>query len=185
MNELEKVKKAYEEVIEVLEKNQELCLYDISDLKRRAEKHIFGLELKHKYGLNIEPQEINYVDFYNDGRYRFIGMFGEKHKRTISASDDRKQPKDELLLQISFPTGAYIFGEDYPEDLFDRLFSELKEYKPKYCDTINSKLYYPIESAKEVFNNFNDILSKYKNIYKQESKQREIEEMEKKLNKLK
>jgi len=71
-----------------------------------------------------------------------VGWWGEKYGRHISWSDDGKQPEDELLLVISFPTGAYIFGDDYPTEFFKEFFQELKTYNPKYTDTTNKTLYF-------------------------------------------
>ena len=51
---LEEAKRAYEEIFEVIEKHGDLCVFNVVNLKREAECHIFGLELKEKYGLNFK-----------------------------------------------------------------------------------------------------------------------------------
>ena len=89
-------------------------------------------------------------------------LMGEKHRRTISWSDDGLQPDDEWLLSISYPTGAYIFGDSYPKSLFQEYFLELKAIGAKYCDTANHRLYFNHENAKQAYEFKGDIFRKYK-----------------------
>lgn len=181
----EESKKMYSEILYILEKYADDCVYDIEDLKQKSECHLFGLKLKEIYGLDIEPKRITSTDYIRFGEYISIGMWGEKHRRTISWSDDDRQPKDELLLCIGFSTGAYIFGQDYPTDLFKKFFNELKSYKPKYTDSANTNLFFGMDNAKEIFNKFNDILKKYKDLNKEDFNKRKIKELEKQLKSLK
>jgi len=109
---------------------------------------------------------------------------GEKYQRTISWSDNGDQPDDELLLLIKFPTGAYIFGEDYPTDLFHKFFTELVKLKPKYTDIHNSTLYYSMDNAGSVYNEFNLLYKKYHELNKEDYKQRKIQKMKDELEKL-
>lgn len=178
------VKKAYDEILKVLIKHRDVCVFDVGDLERKAKIHLFGLELKEVYGLDIDPKTIKSIDYVNIGNYKSIGWWGEKYNRTISWSVDGRQPKDELLLQISFPTGAYIFGGDYPTDLFQRFWLELKTFNPDYIDEANHSVYWEIRDAKEVFNSFDDLLKKYYEINKEDFKIRKIEKMKKELEKL-
>ena len=177
-------KKAYEEIIDVISKYKDLVNFDYNDLERKSKYHLFGIELKEQYGLNIEPKDIYSLDWNKFGEYMSIGLFGEKYRRTISWSDDGKQPEDELLLQLSFSTGAYIFGEDYPQEFFQRFFKELKSYNPKYSDTNNKNLYFTLDSAKTIFNEFPEILKKYRQENKEDFKRRQIEKLQKELDKL-
>lgn len=181
---MEKVKKAYDEILKVLHKNREICVFDVSDLERKAKIHLFGLELKEVYGLNVDPKQINSIDWIRFGDYRTIGLWGEKHRRTISWSVDGRQPKDEMLLQICFPTGAHIFGEDYAVNFFQIFWLELKSFKPDYIDEVNHGLYWRLENAKDVFNLFDETLKKYHELNREDSKQRRIEKMKKELEKL-
>jgi hypothetical protein len=177
----EESKKMYSEILSILDKYSDNCIYDIRELKQKSECHLFGLKLKEVYGLGIDPKRINSIEYIRFGEYMSIGMWGEKYRRTISWSDDDRQPKDELLLCIGFSTGAYIFGQDYPTDLFQKFFNELKTYKPKYTDTSNKNLFYSMDNAKEIFNSFNDILKKYHDLNKDDFKQRKIKELGKQL----
>src|SRR5699024_2542344 len=114
----------------LLHKNKELCVFDVNDLERKAKTHLFGLELKEVHGLNIDPKQVNSIDYQRFGD-KVIGLFGEKYKRTISWPVDGRQPEDEYLFTVSFPTGAYIFGDggtfnkDYPTEFFQKFWLEL------------------------------------------------------------
>jgi len=181
---METTKKAYAEILKVLKKHKDICIFDIEDLERKAKIHLFGLQLKEEYGLDIDPKCIYDLHYQRFGNFMVIDWFGEKYRKTISWSDDGRQPDDELLLKIGFSTGAYIFGEDYPTDLFQKFFLELKSYNPKYIDSHNSSLYFSMDNAKEIFNKFNDILLKYKKINEEDYKRRQIEELKKQLENL-
>jgi hypothetical protein len=182
---MEKTQKAYNEIIEVLNKHRDLCVYDISDLESKAKKHIFGLRLVEEYGLKLDPRNVQSLDYIRFGDYRAIGWWGEKYRREVSWSDDGKQPDDEFLFSISFSTGPYIFGYDYPKELFKEFWQELKNYNPKYCDTTNHCMYFSIESCSKVFNEFDNIIKKYYEKNKEDFKLRKIKKMEEDLLKLK
>jgi hypothetical protein len=179
-----KTKKAYKEILDVVNNYRDIIVYDISDLEKKSETHLFGIKLKEKYGFDINPTDIYSLDWTRFGDYRSIGWFGKKYNRTISWSDNGKQPKDELLLEIGFSTGAYIFGDDYPTELFQQFWQELKNYSPKYIDTTNKNLYFSMENASKVFNDFKTILDKYYEINKKDSKERKIKKLKEELNKL-
>lgn len=187
-----KTQKAYSEIFALIKKHKDVCIiFDVDDLERKSKVHLFGLELKEKYGLNVDPKNINSTDWQRFGDYKTIGAWGEKHRRTISWSIDGRQPDNELLLQISFSTGAYIFGDgdyfnkDYPTDFFQKFWLELKSYNPDYIDEVNHGLYWKIENAKDIFNLFDDILNKYYALNNEDIKQRRIKKMEADLAQLK
>ncbi len=108
----------------------------------------------------------------------------EKHGRKISWSEDDSQPEDEFLLDISFATGAYIFGDDCPIELFKEFFNELKSYGPKYIDKHNKCLYFSMENAGRVFNEFENILNKYNEKNKEDEKKRRVKKLKAELEKL-
>ena len=64
MKNITKFEKAYKEIIEVLNKYKDICVYDISDMESKAKKHLFGIELKEKYGFNVEPKDIYSCDVF-------------------------------------------------------------------------------------------------------------------------
>ena len=110
---------------------------------------------------------------------------GKKYKRTISWSDSGEQPNDELLLLIKFPTGAYIFGDDYPTDLFHKFFRDLVNFKPKYTDFHNSTLYFSMDNAGSVYSEFKLLYNKYQELNKEDYIRRQIKKMEQELEMLK
>ena len=180
-----KINNAYKEILEIIGKYQEICVYDFKDMELKAKKHLFGVELKEKYNFNIKPKDIYSLDYNKFGSYMSISKCGEKYRRTISWSDDGKQPEDEMLLSIGFSTGAYIFGEDYPTELFQEFFQELKSYNPKYTDTTNKNLYFSMDNAGKIFNEFQNILKKYYEKNKVDLKKRKRKKLEVELEKLK
>jgi hypothetical protein len=178
---MDKTKEAYAEILELLNKYKDICIYDFDELQYKIKCHLLGIDLKEKFGFDIEPKDIKNHDWIRFDDWRVIGMFGGKHKRTISWSDDGTQPADELLLEIGFSTGAYIFGEDYPIDLFNKFFLELKAYQPKFSDTTNRNLYFAMDNAGKIFNDFHSILSKYYKINQEDCKRRKIEKLKKEI----
>ena len=181
---LDAAKKAYADIFKLLKKNKDVCVFDIEDLETRSKLHLCGLELKELYGLNIDVKQVRSFNWIECGEYVYIGWFGDKYNRTVSWSDDGKQPIDEQLVIFKFSTGAYIFGEDYPTDLFQKFFLELKSFNPDYCDSHNHCLYFNVNRAKDIFNSFNDILKKYYEINREDAKKRKIERMKLDLAKL-
>lgn len=182
---MENTKKAYAAILKLMKKHKDICVFDIKDLEYIADKHLFGLKLKEEYGFDINPTRINSLDWNSLGEYISIGYWGEKYRRTISYPDNGEQPKDELLLRISFSTGPFIFGGDYPQEFFYKFFQELKTHNPKYIDSANKSLYFSMDNAGKMFNEFNSILRKYNELNKEDIKQRQILKMEAELNKLK
>ena len=110
-----------------------------------------------------------------------IGKYGKEFNRTISWSEDGRQPKDEWLLVVSFPPGAYIFGQDYQQDTFDQFFNELRAYGTKYVDVVNHCLYFSPEKAKDVYENYLRIYKKYSEIAEYNRKDQKIAELKKQL----
>jgi len=180
-----KAKKAYAEILELMKEHEDVCIFDVSDLERQAENHLFGIKLREKHGFDIEPKDIRSTDWVNLRGPMSVGIWGEKYHRTISFSDDGRQPVDELLLQISFSTGAYIFGNDYPKELFQLFFDELVSYSPKYKDTANKSLYYSMDNASKIHNEYDSIIKKYHELNEEDFKQRKIKRMEAELEELK
>jgi len=181
MTTYQKTSLAYAEIIKVAEKHKDVCVYDMGEILKKSKHHLFGIELNEKYGLELNPRDILSLDYQSFGEHRAIGNWGEKYRRTVSWSDDGIQPEDETLLVLSFSTGAYIFGEDYPEGLFKRFFLELKGYGPKYTDSMNQSLYFSLENAGPVFNEFNKLFKKYHEEYKNGFKERQIAKLTKEL----
>ena len=95
---------------------------------------MFGVELVEKYGFDIDPKTINSSEWQELKRNVFIAHFGG-NGRGISWPDDGNQPDNETLLILKFSTGAYFLDDDYPVELFERFFLELKSFGPKFVDS--------------------------------------------------
>jgi len=184
METLTQTRKVYESILKLAKKNKDLLNFDLSDLELKAKNHLFGLQLKETYGLEIDAKRINnikYQELKNDVYLCFIDGINT----TISWSDNGEQPDGDYLIKFSYSTGAYIFGSDYPTDFFQKFFLELKSYKPDYLDSANKSLYFKLTNAKEIFNNYDSIIKKYYELNKEDFKQREIIRMQQQLDKLK
>ncbi len=176
--------KAYKEILKVLNKHKDCIVFDVDYLEMKSKNHLFGVQLKTEYGLDIDPKIIQSLEWYKLKEHTVIGWYGEKYNRIISWSDDGIQPKDELLLCISYPTGAYIFGDDYPTEFFQKFFLELKTYNPKYTDSANKSLYFSMDNASKIYNAYDSIVKKYYEENKEDLKQRKIKKMKDDLVKL-
>lgn len=174
----------YKEIFKLLKKHEDKVVFDIERLEEQSKFHLYGIELKEKYGLDLDPKSITNINWNKLGDYISICHYGKKYNRKISWSDDGSQPEDELLLNISFPTGGYIFGQDYPREFFQKFFNELKTYNPKYSDTTNKCLYFSMDNAGKIFNKFPSILKKYYEENKIDYKKRQIKKKKEELNKL-
>lgn len=87
---------------------------------------------------------------------------------------------------ISFKCGAYMFGDDYPVDLFNDLYSSLKEKcPPKYEDEMNNSLYYTPDDAANAYATCMDLCAEYKHRYSEGAKKRKIAALECELARLK
>jgi len=136
----------------------------------------FGVEIPSYYGYGS--------DWYKLSDFQTIGIHGEAHRRTISWSDDDSQPENEWLYVICFPTGAYIFGQEYPTKTFQAFFNELKQFEPKYIDSANKALYFTSEKSAAVHAAFPEILQRYKGLVDAELKEKRVKALQDELEKL-
>ena len=181
-----------ERAVQICEENEKLFeQLGISSFNRvynDVKKTLYATILQDEYGLIIvSPSMVNCVEpnvYVRINNHMYIASMGEKYGRKISWPVDGKQPIDEIMLVISFPTGAYIFGDSRPKELFERLRDELKQYGAKYVDDMNHNLYYPLETASNVANNFDSIKRKYHQIFRDEADQRRAIELRRELEKL-
>lgn len=94
---------------------------------------------------------------------------------------------EEELFEISFPTGAYIFGNKYDKELFDEFFEELKNgTNYKYIDELNHSLYYSFENDKayKAYDYYKELMKEYHKKYKDRKKEQDIKELKIKLEEL-
>jgi len=134
-----------------------------SVMESYAVKHIMHDELK-SFGIEIPIHTINGYQYTAVDDFRHIVTLDGKI-RSISYPDSGKQLIGRFL-KISFPSGAYIFGDDYPTELFNDFFDELKGLDPDCVDSHNNSLYFELEKAGNAFNSFEAIYRKYKELNK-------------------
>jgi hypothetical protein len=175
---------AYQEILKVLEKHEDLIKDDYPiDIRSMLSNRIELEKISSEFGIDIQGKGSR-TDYVRLGDYEVIVYFGDKRAIKIAHPDDGKQPKCERLYNICFPTGPYIFGEEYPTSTFQSFFNELKDYKPKYIDSANHSLYFTSETAKTVHNDFKDIYNKYKKLVSVELKAKKIIALKDELSKL-
>lgn len=186
---------AYQSILEVCEKYPEFDnkfgFRDIDDMWMAAKNHLLLIEWYEKYGLKVDHDSRPYSrGFCSAGEYRTFSKFGDAvadkdagSGKFISWPDDGRQPKNEWLFIVCFPTGAYIFGKDYDgqRQFFQDFFDELKSYKPDYSDSHNNCLYWKLENARSIYKAFYSILQKYQERNKAEHNQREAARLRKRL----
>jgi len=177
-------KKAYKEILSLLNQYKDVCNLDIGDIEHKSLSHLYKIELEEKYGIKVPAYEMCTPDFTRIDGEIYVAMCGETHGRTISWSDDGRQPNDELLYCFSFSTGAYIFGTEYLPELFKEFFNELKKYNPTYVDTVNHKLYFALDNAKDIHNAYPSILKKYQNMYATKSRETKVAKLQQELQSL-
>lgn len=180
MNNTNKIK-AFEELQKVRNKYEgELEDNDVFPTYGSIAKEIERLKQEENFGFKLQN--------WGCGHFRVPGAFddwsrvlyfSEDYNRSISWSDDGRQPENEWLYVISFPTGPYIFGGEYPEETFRAFFAELKQFEPKYCDTANKSLYFAPDKAKAVYESFWEIYNRHKAMADSElKKKRKVELLE-------
>lgn len=188
---LDKSKNTYDKLFKIIKENRD-CLsfsdYELECLISKSKSHLFGFELKEKYGFDIDPKIIkqsNHCELETPiyAVNCYIRTWSNSMK--VSWSDDGRQPEEgEKLLHIGFSTGAYIFGDYYPTNLFQDFFNELKSYKPKYSDTTNRTLYFSLDSAAKFYNDLPKIWDKYTELNKHNYKKHKAQELRQKLKEL-
>lgn len=188
------MKETFQKIIDICEQNTD-TEGTLNDIRTKAKNRVIRYEWKEKYGIDLNSNcrfaEYDYVNFDDyQGIYYFKDGYTfhkEGHGRSISWPEGGKQPVDEWLYSVHFSTGAYIFGDDYPEqqELFQDFFEELRKYNPDYEDLHNHCLYWKAQNAKEIISEFNLILNKYHTRNKEELKTRKIAKLEAELVKLK
>lgn len=182
---LNDMRTCYEELLGVMEKYVDVVSSDINiDNRYYIKKVLKWLDISQTFGISVHPHNCG-SDYCKLSDNEHISLYGEEHNRTISWPDDGKQPNDEWLYVISFPTGAYMFGAKYPTQTFQAMFAEIKSYGPAYCDTSNKNLYFTAENAATVCNKLDKIITKYRNMVNDELKAIKIKELETQLQKLK
>ena len=162
-----------------LSKDQILVEIDKLNLSNK-----FGFELLDRGYTCYTPKGFSCLDYHiilahYDGKYREIN--------NISPTP---QPKDEWLLNIRFPTGAYFlidggsFDKPYLSNLFNNMLGEFLSLNPKYVDRLNKSMYFTSDNAKQALDKWGEITTKYKNLVGDELKKLKIEKLKAELEEL-
>lgn len=189
MEEAKRIKKIYSEVLKVLKKHKDDMVFSVDKLEEQANAHIFGVELKEKYGLNIDLKKIHDTNYIRVGDFRYIVSYIEA-KNKLSCFHDivREIGKFDYLFVLDFPMGAYIFSYDnkeYPANFFAAFLQELRTYNPDFVSNITDTLCWRLENSKEIFNSFEGILDKYYELNEKRIARKNVVKLEAKLKKLK
>lgn len=173
---------AYKELQSVIEKYPEEFKgdYNLYSIKESLQ----CLEMQQRFGIPLiyyGPEQYQVKNAFNN--WTHLALYGNGNCR-ISWPDNGEQPSNEWLYVISFPTGAYIFGDGYPENTFKAFWDELRAFSPKYCDTVNNNMYFTEENSKAVYDAFWGIFNKYKAMVADEMKEQRKKELEAELAKL-
>ena len=144
----------------------------IGDMKIRLEKELlFGFDI----GKENSGRDVEHIRFYGTG------------KCTITCEDDGKNPYNEYLYSVEFPTGPYFLsGSDafYPKELFSKFFCELKSFNPAFIDSANKELFFRPDNAKAVHDALPCLIKKYKAQINDEFKKYRKDVLEAELKKL-
>jgi hypothetical protein len=189
----EATRDVFEKIIYLCENNSD-SESTLNEIRLKAKNRVIRFEWKEKYGIELGSDcRLAEYDFLHLGEYQMISYFTDGYKcyeegcgRSISWSENNKQPVNEWIYSIGFSTGAYIFGEDYEgqKQLFQDFFEELRTYKPDYEDLHNHNLYWKVENAKKIMSQFKTILDKYNDKNIKELKSRKIAKLEAELESL-
>jgi len=169
----------YKELICIID---DYKLGDMQFAKRAAEKHVFVDEFRDKYHIVVNAEHLSIDNgFWINVPVRlgnmYIGLFGEKYNRDVL--NNTQDTDEEILLTIQFHTGAFVFGEDYPTEFFEKFYAEIKTYKPKYCDDLNKSMYFSMENAANIFEDYRGICDKYIKENRNDLLQRRAEQLRK------
>lgn len=188
------MKETFQKIIDICEQNTD-TEGTLSEIRMKAKNRVIRYEWEEKYGITLPSDcRLAEYDYYRIDDYQLFSYFKDgydSHKnsygRSISWPEKGLQPVDQWVYEVGFPTGAYIFGDDYnyQQQLFQDFFEELRTYKPDYEDLHNHNLYWKVENAKEIIGKFKEIKNKYHDRNRDELKERKIAKLEAELNNLK
>lgn len=143
--------------------------------------------LKENFNIDIKI----YCTTYSSGRYYDVKdmptdvqvVYWGEHCEVFNS---KSQPEPgRWLIKFKYPTGAYIFGNNYCRDLFYDFFEELKTtFKYDFIDPVNDTLYFYLENSKEIVDNYHEIFRKYKAKYKEYSVKAEMKKLQDRLKEL-
>ena len=178
-SELYSHKADYEKMLAVLEEHKDLPNVDTAIMHIRQALAICA----HFEKWHIDSRNVTTEDVIIPGVAVFCGKISRiPNQKEHQEEGDVifKAPRD--LLKLWFSTGAYSISDEYPRDLFEEMFAKLqKECPPAYVDYLNDALYYTPDDAGKAFATCQALLSKYRKLYAEGEKSREMERLRKRL----
>jgi hypothetical protein len=165
---LYKDKAVYQKLEKIIKKYD---LPQLSDIAYQINKMIEHCKLYEKWGINYWEWGYSINKFCNAS---FIkrSPYSNEYKKNQALGTDRE------YFLIYFPTGAYIFGDEYYSDLFCEFFDKLVEItQPFYVDELNHELYYTEENAGKANDAVEPLYKEYKEKYQLLKKERKIKEL--------
>lgn len=183
--------KAYRDIMRCLDFHADVIEGSSLDKRTECSRLVEIAELSEVFGFDIPAEyggapSSGYIPLSYGGAHQNEKMLRMDGKEiAISWPDNDLQPENEWLYVISFSTGAYFFGDHYPQNLFRDFFLELKSLGPKFTDTQNNCLYFSQENAAAARESLPRILKKYRDIVRADKKRMEIDAMEKRLEEIK
>lgn len=180
---------AYEEVLKIVKENKGLFKEYVEISEGSLTNFVENLKVIERFDIPLSEGIHSYKYLTVGGSYLKrdcikLVYYGKDLERNISWSDDGKQPQEEWLMTVSFPTGAYIFGDSYPTETFKAFWEELKAFKPKYSDTTNHCLYFTEETAKDVYHAFGSLFETYRALVQDEVKEQRKKKLQEELARL-
>ena len=170
-----KLRQALEDIVTLVNDNHMENIQGLNMLARDAKEALKIANLYEKWRLNVRATQMKNPYQIEYG----IGI------STYSNIPNGSEINPTELLKISFPTGAFIFGDDYDTELFEDFYKELHKVTPAYEDELNHTLYYAIDNGSEAYEHYRQIYKKYKKMAVDRRKQRIIKELKKALEELK
>jgi hypothetical protein len=157
-------KERLKELLALVNNYEDLLDYKIDN--RDYIKDAIGVEeLYEEFGIRCD-NSLAGSGYINLGEYDSIQRFFEGSNRSIGCSDDDRQPMDETLYIVGFPCGSLSWNDNVGghamNKTFNAFFDELKDFGPKYSDSINKKLYFTSEKSKEVHEALMPLFNKYR-----------------------
>ena len=191
-NKIDKLSSLIEQVEELKnifsEEDERTCVFRLEDALNDLMIVREKCFLKENFNIDIKI----YCTTYSGGCYYDVENmptdvqvinWDENHCEVFN-SDTQPEP-GRWLIKFKYPTGAYIFGNDYCYDLFQDFFEELKStFKYDFIDPINHTLYFYLENSKEIVDNYHEIFRKYKAKYKEYSVKAEMKKLQDRLKEL-
>jgi len=185
-NMAQNLEEVYKELLDIYENNKKLLAKDEPIFHGiKIKQH--WLEINRRFGLNVNvwygDLRMDYATYSN---YATIIEVGNSCNISEFEDEWKKPIKGELLMQLRFSTGVYLFSsENYNLDyIFYQFFNELKELGAKYVCTASRRLYFSIEDAARVHEEFIKLYEKYKKMAEDEQKKQKLLRLTKQINEI-